>query len=228
MASQIINWGLDGDKAIEMVNSHFARSLSIGNDWQKLRVGLRLSFKESSSIDVAAPSTFFFGLSHGSSSVFGDSHVSHSVGAITWNDGWSDTGTGLVSNRWGIAVRSGSAPSTIYGNSGGHFSVTQSCRDPHFIDFVRTSSATGSIIHCSLYYHYYGELTDCNQSTFYHLMENDSVDDVSFGAQGYVSNVGDTIIIREDLYGTLDSVCVSWNKSYPTAVINDIAVYKFA
>ena len=226
MASQIITWGLDGDKGVELINSHFARTFAIDNTWTNLRVGCRLSFKESASYTFTGTTTFFMGLCHGTSSVFGDSYVSNSIGMISVTNGWpSDAGNGYVTvNRWIIGVASGSNNVVTYGNTSGKASVTASCRDPFMIDFSRTASATGSIINCSLFTHYYGGLTDCNQSTFYQLLEQSTP---SFGNNYYYSVVASPIIY-ENTNGILDSVCVSWNRTYPSAVINDIAVYRLA
>lgn len=84
MASVIIARTISAatEKAIAMENSAFARTLSIGTSWTKLRVGIRFHFRDLGSAPSGTP-RFAIGLCSGTTNIMGDASVTHWVGLIT-------------------------------------------------------------------------------------------------------------------------------------------------
>lgn len=89
MASVIIARTISAatEKAIAMENSAFARTLSIGTSWTKLRVGIRFHFRDLGSAPSGTP-RFAIGLCSGTTNIMGDASVTHWVGLITNTATW--------------------------------------------------------------------------------------------------------------------------------------------
>lgn len=224
MASQITTQGSDGDKAIEMINSHFARQFSIGSQWQKIRVGIRLSCNNSPGATLTGNPELFVGLSHGTSSVFGDAQVSHSVGLIssgswTWTSA-QDGYFGTVTFRG--CVKTGSSM-TYFGSADNCncINASGSGRSMFFVDLER--NPTNTYLSCSSFNRSNTTINDINQTEFFFYLEQDVP---SEGFHSYNSNFA-FLPIDENTNGGLDSICVSWDRTVPRIVINDIAIYKF-
>ena len=75
------------EKAIAMTNSAFARTLSIGTTWTKIRVGIRFHFRDLGSAPSGTP-RFALGLCSGTTNIMGDASVTHWVGCITDAASW--------------------------------------------------------------------------------------------------------------------------------------------
>lgn len=237
MASQITYVGPTNEKAIELINSHFARSFSIGTDWNKLRVAIRYTGTKSPGLGLTGTPRLFVGVCHGTSSVFGDSYVSHSVGMITDSATWGYQ-TGNPPYYYGMFPRgcqkSGSALRTsvtatdnlnqsvlptVIENSGSINSLM-------FVDVDKNN--TSNAISCSVL-----QRTSNNQATTYtrtdlYFYAEQSVPSVSNHIYYTAEQLSAKFPRNENLYGELDSICVSWDRTVPRINILDIVIHKLS
>jgi len=223
-------------------NSHFARSFDMGSNWTNLRIGIRWIFVNPPLLGGAPinPITgvpfFFMGLSHGTSSVMGDSYVSHSVGLAvsgsSWNYGASGAPvysipayigcvkTGSVLTYFGPGY-DGNTPTVYISGSG----ITQgtSCRvSMLFADFQRNTPNTFFTMSV-----FFRRNASADNNTTSDLLYYGQQTTPVLTNYEYTSSVS-FLPIDETGNGTLDSVCIMWDKSAPNPCIADIAIFKLA
>jgi hypothetical protein len=228
MASQIINWGVENDKAVQMINSHFARSFSIGSNWQKIRVATRISGADPLvGVHLTGTPRLFIGLSHSTSSVFGDSLVEHAVGVIqtestaTWSTPYYMWGFTPCCKTGSILTTFGSSATTFLFSTASVVSAS-STRTLLFVDLER--NAPNTYLTCSLVYNNNGTTPDFTQTQFFYYGEqtgNPGANMHAYTTLGYIP-------ITEAGNGTLDSINISWDRTVPKLIVSDIAIYKFA
>jgi hypothetical protein len=228
MASQIITWGVDNDKAVQMINSHFARSFSIGSNWQKIRVATRISGADPLvGSNLTGTPRLFIGLSHSTSSVFGDSVVEHAVGVIqtgatvTWGIPYYQMSFTPCCKTGSLLTTFGSSGTTILFATASVVSAS-STRTLIFVDLER--NAPNTYLTCSLVYNGFATPLDFTQTQFFYYGEqsgNPGAGNHNYTTLGYIP-------IDETGNGTLDSINISWDRTIPKIIVNDIAIYKFA
>jgi len=214
------------DKKIEIsgstgVASYFARSLHIGTDWKKLRIGCTLSTPYSSS---TGPLWFMFmGLCSGTSSVYGDSPVSHSLGIFVRG---TATKFNFAGPPPGILYRSQIHSLKASGSNVQTFLSSVTAAQPlcysndnsgsyRLILSTEISKISTNVVTCSLFY--YGSTN---------VLPNAAVSDRGTACQveqstqnmsqlGYTynSNVGSFSNFDEATDGPLDSVCINISSS---------------
>lgn len=83
MASSIVLRTISAvdDKRISMSNSQFARGLAIGTNWNKIRIGLRISMTDTGA-NIAGSPVFAVGLCSGTTNIFGDASCDNFVGIL--------------------------------------------------------------------------------------------------------------------------------------------------
>jgi hypothetical protein len=237
MASQITYVGPTNEKAVELINSHFARSFSIGTNWNKLRVAIRLTGTRTPALTLTGTPRFFVGVCHGTSSVYGDSYVSHSVGVISTSSTWGyQAGTppyyyslapcgcqisesSLQTSPTSVDNINQSVLPTVTENSG-------SVQSLMFVDLDKNN--TSNSISCSVFHRVANiEATTYTRTEFYFYAEQ-TVPALTNYSYITSNQLGAKFPRDEGLYGELDSVCVSWDRTVPRINILDIAVYKIS
>lgn len=118
MASTIItrNPGDGDDKRIQLSNSQFARVISIGSTWNKIRIATRITATDLGSGPVGTP-RLAFGICSGTSNIYGDATVTNWCGlltsAATWNRqtfpflSYTQAASGLVAKKVGSTLTTG-------------------------------------------------------------------------------------------------------------------------
>lgn len=237
MASQITYVGAGNEKAIELINSHFARSFSIGTDWNKLRVAIRYTLTKSPNLTLTGTPRWFVGLSHGTSSVFGDSYVSHSVGMVSTSANWgfqidsqpyyySMGFTGCVKSGSVLQVGTNTVDSAAQSVLSSVIESSGSVQSLLFVDMDK--NFTSNSISCSIFYRTTNvQSTTYTREQFYFYAEQTVPSLTNYMYTGYLG-LGSAFRINESLYGTLDSICVSWDRTVPRINILDLAIYKLS
>lgn len=214
------------DKRIVLQNSNFARPFTIPLGWTKLRFGVRLSMTDSGA-NVTSTPRLAIGLCSGNTNLFLDATTTHFLGFI-WNAAtWTRQVGPPVSYYPGagavcLAKRIGTT-NTIVGTPGENpliYDATTANRNAVYCDITKGSpNFTGK-----LFIRTVAAASDVDLNTFLTQSELASPTITNHSVLTGVS----TIAIDEAANGTLDHVCVAWDRSTPQIEISDLVVVKLA
>lgn len=229
--------GSNTDNVLSISNEQITRKLSIGSDWNRLRIGIRFSISTSygGSSTVLNP-VFAFGLCAGTSSVVYGSTTPHFLGYMT-----DITKTWTRTNSAGNQYRNENASASYYAQKTGStivpFAYSQiyvqnhtGSRANRFLQFIEfTKSGSGEdpgmweLTYQSCSYKNSSTSNDWSSDSFYGsiMVDTSSFSDFhAFEKKIYVP-------VSESVYGYLDTILIYWNKTDVNMEISDVAAYKF-
>lgn len=223
MASTIVSRTISAanENAISMVNSQFARTLTIGTTWNVIRVGLRLHMGTTGA-DLTGTPRFFVGLSKGTTNIFGDSTTDHAVGMVSAAATWTNGGTYYYDGSLFKPAKRVSTTLTVgttFGQSVIASPATSANRCLCFIDITKGSPNFSFKHFCQAT----ATTTDVSVATFMAQMEASTpslAQHTYYGPQ--------TLAVDESVDGYLDSVCVAWDRAALAIEICDLAVTRFS
>jgi hypothetical protein len=210
------------DKRIVLSNGQFARKLSIGSNWTRLRLGIRFGMTDLGVAPTGTP-RFAAGFCSGLSNLFGDATTDNWVGIIsntaTWAYAAADHYGSVV---FGAAKRVGSTL-TVGSNAAGSVSIgavsasTGVQRALFFVDITK-----GSPNYTVQAFTAGGTPPDSTIAQFLAQLESSTP-----SLSGYTWNTSTTIAADEST-GGFDSINVSWDRSSFNAEISDVGVCRFS
>jgi hypothetical protein len=230
MASIVEN--ISGDKALQLGGEEFVRPLSCGNDWNKIRIGMRLAINGTSNLPAGAQ-RLAVGLCSGNQFTYQSSSCVSWAG-ISWgiNGGGAWTYDG-VNNWYGLyaggsvsyvtAKVGATVTDTSTGNNSTRYISGTARSAPSIImtELVRTSASSYTVR---------GLIADggdiAQQPRFYDLVRSMEDEVVTGGyADTFVNILGTAL--ASGLGSSLDTLSIYWNKLTPTIEINDICILRF-
>lgn len=207
------------ETSIQMVNSHFARLISIGTGWNKVRVGIRLHM-EDTGVDAVSTPRFAMGFCSGTANQFGDATTTHFVGILSDAATWS-VAPGVryaAANMFKPAKKVGvttTLGATAFGTVFIPAPASTANRNLMFVDITKGSP--------NYSFHQFATsatpTTDVSAATFLSQMELATpslTEHTYYGPQ--------TLAVDEGADGTLDAINFSWDRTNPYIEICDIAV----
>lgn len=226
MASVIIARTISAatEQAIAMENSAFARTLSIGTSWTKLRIGIRFHFRD---LGVAPSGTprFAMGFCSGTTNIMGDASVTHWVGLITDTATWgyapgSHYGSITLSpaKKVGSTLTVGSSLTTTMGIPG-RAADNVPDRMMLFADIEKGSPNFAF----SSFWPGPTSAVDASRANFLSRMEESTPS--AFSTHTFTTG-GSLAVSEAD--GTLNAINIAWDRASFAAEICDIAVARFS
>ncbi len=200
-----------GDRAIQLGNEDFARTMSMGTQWQKIRIGFLNSVWNTGGSITGR--TVALGVCQGVDHTYGDPSCTDFIGVI-WPGVAQGGGHYQSANYITVAQRTGVAETSAHDNNNPNMFLSAapgSVRFPFIVDILKGP------VNYTLYYYAPGvsSLVDVSTSTFLSYMENES-----FVTQPPIS-------LAYSGAGLFDSVCLSWHRSVPTVEVSDLCVVRF-
>jgi len=227
MASSIVlrTYGDGDDKKISLSNATCARLLSIGNTWNKIRVGIRLMVNAAA--NITGTPAFAVGVCSGTSNPWnnGAATTTNFVGCITAQPSWTYTTNVMLLNSgnvdFRVATRVGTT--TTFGLQPPSVLVipalSYDIRGVIFVDITKGSpNYTVNVFSPTSI-----TLADVTQTAFFTQVaaEVSSISNYAFGTPR-------TIAVDEG-NGILNAVNIGWDKSVSgTIEISDLAIVRFS
>ena len=223
---------ISGDRALQLGNEEFVRKMAIGNNWNKLRLGMRVLVNGTG--DIVTP-RLQMGVCSGDTDTFASTNCTGYAGATLRgrNSGNMTYSAGVYTYGQAAAVPFALSvkklvntvtESNFVGTSDGFLpSATLGNAALCFVDIVRASSSsyTVSWARCST------SAMASLVTDFYTLLRTGEDENLSttFSSTYTVAN---TIPISvTGLPAVMDTLSIYWNKSTPTVEISDISVIRF-
>ena len=234
------------EQVIQMASSSFARTMTIGTDWKKIRVACRIGANGTNNSPVNPTTgnpTLFIGVCSGTSSIFTGAlkaYTSHSVGLMTSGSQWGYGASGqaqytLSSSYYIACAKTGSTLTTFGpgrkgiggGTIDGSLALSRSAiafkgRTALFVDLEKNATST-YVTESICYWSVQGSPIDLSSSQFIYYSQ--AVGDPLI--TGHTHTGSWYIPIDETTNGVLDSVNFSWNLNSPKIVIADLLVHRF-
>lgn len=210
------------DKRIVLGAEQLGRTISIGTNWNKIRIGMRCSTTYTST----SPLPLLFGLCSGTTAMAGDATPEHFVGVRFDVAGWGVTNyTGFLSAYgWACKIVDGTATQTGNDSTGAWMAKTANCTGALMLEITKgspnfTISKIRSIGTTSGTPTYSSE--DITQALFEQAMLSAASPPSIAGHIGqWASN---TIAVNEATDGYLDTINIKWGDPVATLDINEIA-----
>lgn len=222
--------GSDVDKVISLANEQMARTLTVGSDWKRIRIGIR--YEISSSYASISNPLFAWGIGAGTSSLYNSNTTTYFLGydndiSKTWSNATNQYSTDDISSSRFIQKINNSI--TVFHYDRTYFDSVASNgkhRRILYMDMKKDIVDPGMwLINYSFdAYNGWGSGADYSSSIFYSDITNDtsSVSDQHSNPKTFY------VPVSESVYGTLDTLIFYWNKTNPPIEISDVAVYRFA
>jgi len=222
---------ISGDRALQLGNEEFVRKMEIGNNWNKLRLGMRVLVNGTG--NIVAP-RLQMGVCSGDTNTFasttctgyaGASLNPRSAGNMTYSAGVYTYGQAAIVNC-ALSVKKlvNTVTEVAFGTLDDGFlpSATLGTVALYFVDIVRFSASSYTVnwSRCSL-------AQAQIATTFYTLLRAGEDENLSttFSTTYTIKTV--TGITVTGLPSVMDTLSIYWNKSTPTVEISDISVIRF-
>lgn len=209
------------DKRLVLNNSSWAAKIDIGNAWNSIVLGMRVSMNDSGG-DITGSPKFYFGLCSNPNSGFTNgplSSLGHFVG-IAADDATLTRATGplrytIAQNNW---IKVGAVDTGFAGGGGWVVSADPLVRTVFLIMITRSG---GNLLVGSTFISNATAIVDVSAEHFeWVLYENDTPDAANIlegliGATGYTNAAQSTIPVDEGANGPLNAICVAWDRTTP-------------
>jgi len=227
MASTILLRNIGGvdDKRIVLSNSNFARPFSVASGWTQLRIAMRLIMRNTGANLTSTP-RFFAGLCSGSTNLPLDATTTHFVGIRFTSATWTYQ-VGPPVRYASLTANVAKKVNTTWTEGNQIFittnhmmaDATTTNRQFLFVDITKGSpNFTVTTFHRNNVTA--GDLTVAEFLLAAPLAPPTVVN--------HTAGTGQTTAVNEGTDGTLDHVCVGWDRSTPEIEICDLAVVKLA
>jgi hypothetical protein len=224
----------EADKVLSMSGEEIARKFSIDSSWKHIRIGILNEISRSTAANIPSV-TFAFGLTAGTSSLYGDASTNHFVGLASTpsqNMGYGPTYTPPVYQSATLRVVTKVATTTTAWATGltwemPTISDTSSMfRVVLFVDFMRPASDPG-IMNVRAY-------TPHASAQNWNNGGQETQDNFDLWMSQVTASATQTdktpvsFPISESINGTLDSVNIYWGQANPPLEISKVSVYRFS
>ena len=222
----------EADKVLSMSGEEIARTISIPSTWRHLRIGILHEISRSTGTDISNP-LFAFGLTAGSSSLYGDAVTNHFIGVSApaqtapYQSGWTIPAyTALVNVIKKEATTVTTWASNVNWQVGTINTTASMYRNILFVDFIRPPSDPGTM-HLRTY-------TPHAANTNLNVAGQETQDNFDLWMTQITSSAIQTDItpvflpVSESIYGSLNTVNIYWGTVNPPVEISKVSVYRFA
>ena len=209
------------DNRLSLLGESWARTMSGGNDFTKLIIGMRLSLNDYTERTNMA--RWYFGLTSGTSAPPGSATPNHFVGVTTqanpgWHVGSADcVEIGYTAKNTTSKIIAGTETITSTNAAPAQFIVGRASTKTVGM-FFQFEKSTNWTLNC-----YCTPVTDnCDLATFLTYMNVSTI----VGAGTLVSvlaTAAKTISVDEATNGNLDTICISWPSEVAALEISDVA-----
>ena len=233
--------GQEIDYALSTTTTDLSRTINIGSDWKRLRIGMRLSISSSlPEVGVINQPQFALGLCNGTSSTY-STNTTHFVG-MDLDSQWyltdRSSGQWLTSdfsnpvNSRRFVVKNG-VTRNVFGsgfveNFGAYLISGSPDRSVCYVDYTKEiSGSLETVVDPGLWTIRYfkafsaGGITDTSASAFYSRLADDTASVV------VAAPVQQAVPVSESINGVLNTVNIYWSKNDPPMEISDVAVWRF-
>lgn len=237
--------GSDIDYALSTTTTDLSRTINIGSDWKRLRIGMRLSISSSQNqvvgIVINQPQ-FALGLCNGTSSTY-STNTTHFVGMDLDSQYYLFNRTGTFPNQFGTGQSSVNSGPTrrfvvktgitrnVFGAAfteafGAYNTSGSPDRTVCYLDFAKELSGSLEIVvdpglWSIQYFKTSNAQADVSASVFYSHLADDTASVV------VAAPVQQSVPVSESINGVLNTVNIYWNKSDPPMEISDVAIWRF-
>jgi len=223
MAS-IISRTINGevDQRLSINGEEIGRTISIGSDWTKLRIGMRITMLGSTAIGTSMP--LAIGLSSGTAKMYADPSTTHFVGFRTGATAWTISGSHHIPGNWEKLVKVGGivSSSAITWTNTPVIPRPETKRGQFFLDITKGSGATPTSWILNIDSYAANNSSDVNLPGFIASMQ--TLNDVNATAF-----TGDTsITVDEEANGTLDTINIAWLGTAGNIELSDIGYTRLA
>jgi hypothetical protein len=233
MATKTLHRIINGENDVAAVlsNSSLCRLMSIGSNWQRIRVALRLRVTDSGA-NVQASPVFVVGVCAGTSHPFnnGAASTQHFFGCYENGTTWTRTAESggvpahyATTTNGGVSIR---RIGTTTGWAGGPLHYTQrfttQTRCLYFVDILKAAG------NWSMLQHGKGHPVDAYDCTYEDFIDKAVLDTFSFQGHSQYGWRSANFSPNEADNGYFDAVNVSWDRSSPKIEISDLAIVRFA
>lgn len=239
MASTILSRTFSSvvDKRIVLSNSNFARQWdsSIGTSWSRIRIGCRISIRDSGANLTGTPE-FILGICSGTSNIYQDATTTHWTGLRTIDPTWTRTAgppawynmatatSNPVAAKKVGTTKTNSATTAWLGIHAAD--ATTENRSALFVDITKGSpNFSFNFIAKDT-----GGAGDDSLASFYAFLQNPSqtVTDWTNHKSSITGGGAFSLAIDEATNGFFDSVNIGWNRTTPEIEISDLVVVRFS
>ena len=222
---------ISGDRALQLGNEEFVRKMAIGNNWNKLRLGMRVLVNGTG--DIVGP-RLQMGVCSGDTNTFASTTCTGYVGAslnprntgnMTYSAGVYQYGqAAAVSPALSVKKLVNTVTEANIGATADGFlpSATLGSAALCFVDIVRTSSSSYTVTwqRCST------SAMASLATAFYTLLRAGEDENLSTAFSATYTTTAVTVAVT-GLPAVMDTLSIYWNKSTPTVEISDISVIRF-
>lgn len=225
------------EKRLVLQKEQIGRTISIGSNWDSIRIGFRHSISNDSNVKLSAPGVWAFGLCSGTSNMFLDDTTTHFLGVRTTGGGWQainytlPNGIYIHPNVWKFSSK--------VGNTYVDSDFTTSSTYPSISTDYKSLTTTVNTIGCSawiiditkgdpnwIWTIYSGSWysTSINRHVSYYKFINSINNNlVDKGADNFVVWASGSVTVNETLNGFLDTINIAWQSVSETLEISDVA-----
>lgn len=237
--------GQEIDYALSTTTTDLSRTINIGSDWKRLRIGMRLSISSSQNqvvgIVINQPQ-FALGLCNGTSSTYSTS-TTHFVGVDLDSQFYLFNRTGTFPNQFGTSqdssnpgptrrfvVKTGTTRNVFGAAFNEAFGAYNTSGSPDrtvcYVDISKELSGSLDTVvdpgsWTIRYFKTSNGQTDISASVFYSRLADDTASVV------VAAPVQQAVPVSESINGVLNTVNIYWNKNDPPMEISDVAVWRF-
>lgn len=208
-------------KGIQMGNEEWSHRMSIGTNWTKLRIGVRIAVPTVQGFDGPVTGSFILGVTQGTQNVFKSPTCTEFMGFVLGNvstSSWSYgvNGTGYVFNPRPVVINKLEGVVTVRntGSANYYISANNNVRTMAFVDITK-NSATNYTIAPFLPGNTTQAVADNGLTNFIWSMESNTTplncNTVVTGTFDYTGP------------GLMDSIYFGWERSVPPITLFDIA-----
>jgi len=232
MATKTLHRIIDGqqDVAAVLSNSSLCRLMSIGSNWQRLRIALRLRITDSGA-NVQSSPFFVVGVCAGTTHPYnnGSGLTQHFFGSYENSATYTrNAASGSTPVNYSLSANTGVSLRRIGASTGWaggplHYAL-RFMTETRCLYFVDIQKATGN---WSMLLHYKGSADsyDCSYEDF---IDKAVLDTFSFQNHGNYAWRSANFSPNEADNGYFDAVNVSWDRSNPKIEISDLAIVRFS
>lgn len=225
MSSAIIDFYAN-DKGAVLANASIARPLNLPSDWLRLQIGILFGLTTGSLMSISSSPRWYIGLCSGSANIVGDSTVGHFIGfrtgdpTLTYDS--SSTYQNITYNsqitntvRWSPTqfVASSTDINTVINYI---FTDRYDKKSLNYYSITRSFAGSDSL---RLFFRYSSANSNTNQGKFDEntfLRELQSTTPTTATTEGNLNwSNGETIDFNETESGSLDHLCIAWDRESP-------------
>lgn len=215
------------DKRVVLSNSQFARRLPFGTTWQSIRIGIRISMRDTGA-DLASNPRFWFGVCSGSTNLVSDATTTNFCGCATNATTWGRNATRYNKLSAGIVCATRVGSTNTFSTGANVISGSSLIQNGAALNAADRTLWFIQITKGSPNYTYRGFFCQTDGAADRsHTEMLEQMEQVTPSLTGHAwSNA--VVLATSEAAGTFDHVNISWERTYPEMEISDLVVTRFS